>query len=381
MSQSDYGAYSVSFSIFLLLSSVHNVLIIEPLNIFGASKYRSDEVRYLKINYKIHWCLTLLSGGLSLVFGLVSFFFYDNAVFSFAFVGLGLSQGMILYYWLARRTCYLFGKAKIAAAGSAFYGLFLVGGVFTLKYLTLLSPFALYLLMGIVSIIAGLWVKGHFIYRKNDHCQKEEIGKIVNENWNYGKWLIIASLFSWGTSGLYQVLTGGMLGLTEAGALRAMQNLSSPIIQVTTAMGVLFMPMLSRAYADKGRVELVNGIIKYCLIGAGCAVSYALLMLFFRTKVVAVFYGNLYLEYSWLLPLYCLVPVVTALSSGWSTGLRITGNSKRVLYLDALGVILTLTLGVFLLHRFNIYGAVFGVLVSYSSRLLVMPIIWWRYVA
>src|SRR5437899_1179777 len=47
LSSAQYGAYALSFSIFLLLTSIHQALLLEPMSVFGPSLYPDLQREYL----------------------------------------------------------------------------------------------------------------------------------------------------------------------------------------------------------------------------------------------------------------------------------------------------------------------------------------------
>src|SRR5689334_9161376 len=64
LSASEYGAYALAFSVFLLLSSIHGSFVIDPMPVFGPSVYRRCRQAYLGLLLRIH-------AGLSIAFVMV----------------------------------------------------------------------------------------------------------------------------------------------------------------------------------------------------------------------------------------------------------------------------------------------------------------------
>jgi O-antigen/teichoic acid export membrane protein len=87
-------------------------------------------------------------------------------------------------------------------------------------------------------------------------------------------------------------------------------------------------------------------------------------------------YKGKYVETAHLLPYLAIVPFIFALTSGWLTGLRILGKNLYVFFTDSLGAALTLTLGVFFVHSMGLTGAVIGIVLGMSGRLIVLPWLW-----
>src|SRR5690606_25728151 len=49
-----YGAFSIAFSLFLVLGTFHTALLTEPMLVFGASKYRYSFAEYLRVLLRGH---------------------------------------------------------------------------------------------------------------------------------------------------------------------------------------------------------------------------------------------------------------------------------------------------------------------------------------
>src|SRR4030067_1337494 len=95
MTPEGFGAYSYVFSIFLLLAGFHSVLIVEPLNIYGPSRYKNCLTEYLKLIQKVHWILSAILTVAMVLFGVIVWMRGPGSPLASAFVGLGLSQGFI----------------------------------------------------------------------------------------------------------------------------------------------------------------------------------------------------------------------------------------------------------------------------------------------
>ncbi len=187
---------------------------------------------------------------------------------------------------------------------------------------------------------------------------------------------MLSSLLYWLTGHGYYVLTGSILSLSDTGALRALQNLISPIIQMITALGLLFMPWVSGRFARHGRESLKRGVLAFSATSTLLAILYLLVITPLREILFQLLYGGKYIETSWLLPYLALLPVIAGLTSGWLVGLRILKRTSLVFIVDIIGATLTLTVGVILVNALGLTGAVIGMVLSSASRIVVLPSLW-----
>ena len=56
----EYGAFTVSYTIFLWLGTFHTALITEPMLVFGAGKYKECFLDYLRVLLRWHWLFTVM---------------------------------------------------------------------------------------------------------------------------------------------------------------------------------------------------------------------------------------------------------------------------------------------------------------------------------
>ncbi len=103
---------------------------------------------------------------------------------------------------------------------------------------------------------------------------------------------------------------------------------------------------------------------------------YLLFILLTRGLALQLVYAGKYSDTAWLLPYLALMPVIAGLSSGWLLALRILEKTSLVFLADLVGAILTLTLGVFLVTKLGLAGAVIGMVLSSSSRIVILPFLW-----
>jgi O-antigen/teichoic acid export membrane protein len=376
MPSEEFGAYSYVFSVFLLLAGFHSVLIVEPLNIYGPARYKNCLSEYISTITKLHWILSSILTVAVVIIGAIVWMRCPMLPLGSAFIGFGISQGFILYFWLQRRTHYMERTISRSLIGTIFSGIGLLIGIIALHSLHCLTSLWVFILMGSSAFFAGTLMRTK--KRKNNEYIFEiiELKKIFIENWRYGRWLMLSTGMYWLTTSAYLVLTGSILTLNDAGSFRAIQNLASPILQINTAMGLVFMPWLSSQYAAFGQRALRQGIYLFTIAGTSLAIGYMVAIWIGSEEIIKIIYGNKFLDIASLLPFYCLLPVIYSVTSGWLTGLRVLEKTNAIFAIDAIGAFSTLTFGVLLVYKYGISGAIAGTIISSSSRMILLPKIW-----
>ena len=125
-----YGAFSLAFSVFLLLSYVYHALLSEPQGVFSGSAYRQCLRGYLKALLGIQAILTvfglaLLGGSAAVVYALGKADGLPGAL-----AGVAIASPCILFFWLLRRAYYMNLAPARAAVGAFIYCVLVTGGLF-----------------------------------------------------------------------------------------------------------------------------------------------------------------------------------------------------------------------------------------------------------
>ncbi len=153
-----YGAFSLAFSVFLLLSYVYHALLSEPQGVFSGSAYSQCLRGYLKALLGIQAVLTvfglvLLGGAAAIVYAMGKAEGLPGAL-----AGVAIASPCILFFWLLRRAYYMNLAPARAAIGAFIYCVLVTGGLLVAYKKALVSPFTAYLLMAIGALGTGFFL-------------------------------------------------------------------------------------------------------------------------------------------------------------------------------------------------------------------------------
>lgn len=372
MSESDYGAYSVAYSIFLLVSGFYNVLLLEPMAVFGAVQHLGRFVAYFRQLSQLHMRGGVFtSAGLLIVAGVTYGYTPDSALVG-AFLGLSLGHSLILFFWLTRRACYVHGQAGRALGGTLLYSVFLLIGTAILHQLHILTSLSILVWNGIAGVAAGMLLV-HLL--RKDHLALASLlvsRDVLRQNWVYGRWLLFSAALYWLSGNAYFVVTGTLLSLEDVAALKALQNLINPVLQILMAMNLLFFPWAARRYDQHGAGTLMRDLGVFTVLLVGFSTMFLLLMIVLGKPVFVLLYNDRFADSRWLLPGMALIPVLTSVISIWIMGLKIIGKTLFVPIVDAVGAVVTLTAGLWLVTTYALKGAVGGLILSAGLRIPVL---------
>jgi O-antigen/teichoic acid export membrane protein len=359
LAPADYGAFAVAFSIFLLYSTVHNALVLEPASIIGPADHAGHLAGYLRAQIGVHFAVCGPAVPLMAGAGVVLVAFGISPPVGRGLLGLAVALPFILLFWSARRFQYIGGTQRRAPVGSGLYALLLLASVALLERTGLLGVGSSFLVMGAASLGASALLLRPILLQAKGGEAPPSMGlrSLFAKQWSYGRWVLAAGLLTAAGMQVYSLISAGMLGLEATGALRAMEIVMLPMAQSITALSMLGLPILAASYGegDLATFRRRGWILTVLLTGA--ALVYEICLLAFYREIERILYGGRFAENAWLIPVMGLIPVFTALSSG--VGLMLRAAQVRQHYL--LNGIVTATAGGLLTPVLAAWLGLFGV--------------------
>ncbi len=364
----DYGGFALSFTIFLVISSFHNALIIEPMSVLGPARHGEDLPGYLRrvvwIHFAVMAVVALISLGLAL--------YFRSEPFGPSFATMSVSCPLILFFWMARRAHYLEVRPDLAVFASSLHLAVLAAITLVLWRVRLLSGAAAFLALGGAGAIAGTFsmIRLDVGIVRTISVSSKWAGA-AREHWGFGKWLLPSALFFPLLTQVQILLTARYLGLEVTGVFRALQNPVLPVIQVVTALATLAIPVLAREFGAGREASMYRSGMMYTAIMTLVAVSYEAAVLLTGNLWDRLLYGGRYSAYDWLMPILGLLPIATAIATGCSVLLRAIQRPELTTVTHIAGGLFGLVSSYFLIVNLKLAGAIYGLVASYAMTALV----------
>jgi O-antigen/teichoic acid export membrane protein len=367
-----YGAFSLAFSVFLLLSYVYQSLLSEPQGVFSGSAYSQCLRGYLKALLGIQAMVTIF--GIVLLGGSAAVVYFMGKADGLpgALAGVAIASPCILFFWLLRRAYYMNLAPARAAVGALIYCGLVAAGL-TLAYKeTLVSPFSAYLMMAIGALGAGFYLLSQVNKAlPPDTVKAPTAGEAWHKHWEYGRWALAVSVVTWIPYYMYYPLVSAFNGMAQAGQLRALMNLSLPMEQSYTALSILFLPYAARVCREKGIAAsgpLVRRITLLFVVGA---VAYWAVLIPFKGFVFHVLYGGRYTEVAHFIPYVALGTTLWAAAFGPAILLRAIESPDSIFYARVVASVLSLVVGVPATRLFGLWGVVVSIIVANFAAFLI----------
>lgn len=357
---SDYGEFSIAFTFLLLSSGLQIAFVTEPMTIFGPKYYIENISLYLGRLVYFQILISILG---SLVLILISFFF-EGAVRNSILI-ISISFPLIMIFWFLRQACYIRLNPGHAFGGSFIYLLSILSLSITIKNFWYLSSEIAYLIISISSIFSTLFLmiisKLKFI---NVFSQFKQVKLIIQQNYHYGKWIIIAFLFDWITTSLFIPLLDYFSGPEEVAAYRAILNLVLPLQQILRAIYLLLLPWLSINIIGKNQNE-ISSITKKILLALFCLILvYSVIIIMFAANLVDLIYDNTFYQgYLWLLSVFLINLTIITVSDVIGLLIRIFERSKAILLIKGFPAIFNLSFGLLIMYYLEIRGIMINLII------------------
>jgi O-antigen/teichoic acid export membrane protein len=377
MSSTEYGAFSVAYSLFLLLAAFHGASITEPMLVFSGGRHADHLSRYLALLLKGQW---RVGAAVAAVLGAAGAALWAVGQKSLATAvgGLAAASPFTLFMWTARRALYARSQPSLAAAAGMVYLVLYVVGLWSLAYTGTLSSASAFGVMGATSGVVGAALSLSLNLARHSKDESLTLRVVTSDHWRYARWSAPAVAVMWIAHSLYYAVIPAFAGLEGAAALRALTNLIMPVLNGMVAIVGLLSPLLARS-ARQGQLERVRSLVglSVALFVTASAVNLALLLAA-GSPIVRWLYGERYSGHIELLVPLALLPVCYSLWLGPASALRAMERVSDVFWAHVGSGALTITLGIALMASFGVAGAAVGLLVSTGGTALFVGIAYVR---
>lgn len=369
---SEFGAFVLVITGLLFATSIQYCLISQPHHILAASQDRDDYVRYTSSTAGQQFLLAAAFAVLALsAAGVVRLAGWGGATLLLVFAP-------VVFAWqfqeFTRRVFYTEGRLVTAIANDVVsYGGQVVGLVilWRLGHLSAVTGLAVIGITSATAAALGAWqLRSRFSLGHVRH------GAAYRENWKLGKWLLGGNLASWTSGQLYPLLAAAFVGLAATGAMRAMQTILGPTNVLLIGMDTALTPAAARAYSEGGPAAVRAMVTKVYAYSWPFMAAYCVGVAVFARPILRLVYGEQFLDYSWLLPVFALTHALTYLHTPISLALRGSRLTSPMLQAYVMSTAVVFTLGIAAVYFFGVAGAAMGMI---AHGIIVNAVLWRRF--
>lgn len=362
---SQYGAYTLAFSIFLVVSSFHNALLLEPMAVLGPALYGKSLSGYVGKLIRLHFAIAI---GLAIAIAIAGAALSRIPHFTGltgALVGACLATPWVLFLWFARQAAYLEMRPDIAVKGAIAYAVAILLMILGLHAHRRLTPFSAFLALAVGALVGSallmIWVRPKFRSTPTD----PSFAMIWKRHWVYGRWVLLTAFVFWSSGqAAYYFIAAAYLKMDDVGTISALQNLVAPLSQFLTALSLLLLPYVSRLLAGKEAAEFPRAIRRITLLFTVVGVAYFIFVIGFGRQLTALLYHGKYASSAALVPMLALSQGFMAISQGPVIGLRAMQRPSRIFVGYSVAAAFSILVGLALTRHWGVRGNVTGMAAS-----------------
>ncbi len=363
-----FGAFTVAFSIFILLGLVHTGLLTEPMLVFGPGRFKYYWRAYLKLLLQAHIIFAVLAG-LVLAVAVVLLQGTSADELAQALLTLTWVQACVLFLWMMRSSCYVRLQPQWAASGGMIYATLVLSMAYILEHNGWLSASTALSTMGGSGLVAGFWILSrHQMHRaKRPHRKFKQV--ISRRHWRYGRWSTGAAAVHLIPEQLSYLVLPLWTGLAGSAALKALMNFIMPVVHVFAALSNLMVP----TYVRLRGTPAFNRLVLFALpVAVLVSVVYWIMVGWFAEPLIQWVYNGRYIEYAGLLWLVGGIPLKGAVGAILRAALTALERPDRVFWAYFGSAAAVLTLGVYLIYQFGVLGAVWSALLQMALEIALL---------
>lgn len=345
----EYGQYTLYFAGLMMLAGVQNALVSAPLRVnspgIGAASYFRGQIR-------LQW---LLSGMLALTAGL-----------ALTVAGVPVATVAILVLCLAAMQTQEMGRVihQVRQSPTSLLCMDITCHGLRLVILAILSLNGMLTAELALAVMAATGAFALLPMWRNGWLKTHARGNLIalgQENWRYGRWILMETLVSIVSMQLYVYLIAVVISAEASGAYGAVLNIVNTINVLTIGVMGMAVPQARKILEEKGvqawrtwlwRLGLIIFTLSFVVLG---------LIGWFAEPILATVYTPHYVQYAHLmLPLaaaYVLMAANTVLSAACYTSSR----PQVGFVAKSISAIVVLVAGYPLLSNLGLEGAVIGV--------------------
>ena len=366
-----YGAYTVAYTLFLLVGVVHAGLLAEPMLVFGSGRFATRLAPYLRVVLGGHLRFAGVAGAV-LGLGAAAAWASGAAVLSHALAAFAVGQAAILFQWAMRSACYIESRPAVSATSGMVYAAVVVGGVAVLKATGALNEATGVLLMATGSLVAATMIAWRLGVPWRPVRDAALVREATARHRQYGGWAVGTGVLEWFHGFLPFLLLPLVAGLAETGALRALFNLVLPILHLFHAASNLLVPAFVQAEAAGTRRQTARTV---ALVFGTATVAFSLGIALFGAHALHLLYDGQYDAYAGYLWIVAVLPLALAVSNVAQAMLRAQERPEGVFAARASAAGVAATLGAFAVVTLGVAGALFSDLLTAVTESAVMAVL------
>lgn len=370
----ELGLYALGFGLASVILDLQNSVVLTPYTVYSP-RLQGDALAAYNFSTLIHvLSISLLSMVSFMILGMILSFGVGPVGLSSVCWALILAIPAMLLRQYARMVSFAGIRMETALSVDLIVGVLQIGGLLGLVYLNVYASAyqAYYIIAAACGVGAGSW-----LFRE----RRKFVGSFLQaisdfrRNWQFVKWLTTTVPVANLRGQINPWLLAFFYGPSATGVYSACLNVTSLANPFLLGFGNIIGPMAAHSYA-RGRIrDLRNYILRaHVPIGLGMAIFWVA-MLIFGGRFVSLIYGDNYNGLGAVVSLLAAAIFMGALCIPPRRGLLALESSRAVFVSEFLPLMLQVSLGLWLVLNFQIWGAAAAFLIGSIIELVILEVI------
>ena len=358
----ELGIYFIVLSIVLFARGFQSQMILVPYTIFRHQHRESELPSYRGSCMVQQFGLVALT--LLFLIGLTAaaiFNWLESTMVAPLIVLLFLMPALLTRE-VVRQYCFTHQEnVSVLAVDSAITAL-QIGGLLALGAFGVLSGASAWAVIGLACFITiGFWYSqiGPEIQFQKDRLQAD-----WKQNWSFGGWAVAGQLVGSLPTYILPWMLAAAAGTKGTGFFAAAMSLVGIANIFNTGMANFLTPKAAQVYADEGARGLQRVILRMSLIFLVAVGSFATLLAVFGGWITVELYGAKYTGLESAMTILAIAKLFDSFVIVASNGLFVMERIKANFGVDAILMVITITVAILLIFPFGVMGAVWTSLVG-----------------
>jgi O-antigen/teichoic acid export membrane protein len=359
--KSEYGIFVLGITILSFLTQIQNSLVSIPYTIQYPRFQVGEKTAYLGSTL-IHQLLicVLTTSGFFVTSGIFAMQNIDAAlvstmfmlsVASFAF----MIREFIRFVMLAEFRVWLNLTMSLVANISTISAMFIAYKTHNL------NSAKAYLIIAVCSGVPAFIITG--IYWHKMTLVSRRIVTDFKDNFHLGKWLLARTFANMGAVSIYPLALAAFNGTADAGVYGACFQLASLLNPIFIGLNSFLRPKFSHLVVNNPHKVNMAVLRITGLLSALLALIFVV-MIFFGNWTMIKIYGQDYADYNYVLLICVFAVSISAVSGPISIAIDARKNTISTFIGRFMGALFSLTIGVLLVWKMGLFGAVISLVVA-----------------
>ena len=198
------------------------------------------------------------------------------------------------------------------------------------------------------------------------------IKSLLQQYWLFGRWLLGSSLIQWGSTNVFFIVSGALIGTAAIGALRAATQLAQPLHVLMLALENRVPIIAAQELKRSGSQAMHRYISSIWRRGALPILTVAIGVSSCATFLLGHIYGPDFKPYAVLVAWACLTAAIRFIAGPLTAGLRALDNTRAIFKSNLTILVSTIVTTYPVIVTWGVTGAAAGMAITCASMAAVL---------